>query len=131
MALAGLSYGSINASSFSRAQNKVIKMGYPNDTNTFVMISGTRIGFSDYLLVMGVRAKLYKFKRILIILGMWLSGFSLGNFIGPTIAGILVEAKDFRFTSLVFFTLYLMLLVIDVFEFMKMEIIERRQAQLK
>ena len=40
MMLAGLTYGSIVASSFSRAQSKIILAGYPNDGNTFVMISG-------------------------------------------------------------------------------------------
>ena len=68
---------------------------------------------------------------LLIILGLWLSGFSLGNFVGPTIAGAVVEAKGFRFTTVVFFILYLMMFLIDVFEFIKMEIEERRQTQSK
>ena len=45
MALAGLAYGSIQASSFCRAQNKVRTFGYANDTNTFVMISGIHMRF--------------------------------------------------------------------------------------
>ena len=68
---------------------------------------------------------------LLIILGLWLSGFSFGNFVGPTIAGALVQAKGFRFTTVVFFILYLMMLWIDAFEFIKMEIQERRQTQFE
>ena len=40
MGLAGLSYASIVVSSFSRAQNKVLQMGFADDINTYVMISG-------------------------------------------------------------------------------------------
>ena len=40
MALAGLSYASIVVSSFSRAQNRVLQMGFADDMNTYVMISG-------------------------------------------------------------------------------------------
>ena len=47
---------------------------------------------------------------------MWLSAFSLGNFVGPTIAGAIVQAKGYRFTTLVFFILFLLMFVIDVME---------------
>merc|ERR1711997_1186629 len=63
MGLAGLSYASLVVSSFSRAQNRVLQMGFADDINTYVMISG-----------------------------IWLSAFSLGNFVGPTIAGAIVES---------------------------------------
>ena len=42
MALAGLSYASIVVSSFSRAQNRVLQMGFADDINTYVMISGKK-----------------------------------------------------------------------------------------
>ena len=41
MALAGFAYSCMVVSSFSRAQQKVLDMGYPNDMNTSTMISGT------------------------------------------------------------------------------------------
>ena len=47
MALAGLSYASIVVSSFSRAQNRVLQMGFADDMNTYVMISGMMI-FNSY-----------------------------------------------------------------------------------
>ena len=46
MALAGFAYSCMVVSSFSRAQQKVLDMGYPNDMNTSTMISGT---FKIYL----------------------------------------------------------------------------------
>ena len=41
MALAGFAFSCMVVSSFSRAQQKVLDMGYPNDMNTSTMISGT------------------------------------------------------------------------------------------
>ena len=40
MALAGISYSMMVCSSFSRAQKRVIKMGFSDDINTYIMISG-------------------------------------------------------------------------------------------
>jgi len=99
MALAGLSYASIVVSSFARAQNRVLQMGFADDMNTYVMISG-----------------------------IWLSAFSLGNFVGPTIAGFLVTTEGFRTTTLIFFILYLLMLVIDIFEAIHRKIQDSRQA---
>ena len=41
MALAGFAYACMVVSSFSRAQRQVLDMGFANDINTYVMISGT------------------------------------------------------------------------------------------
>jgi len=87
MALAGFAYSCMVVSSFSRAQQKVLDMGYPNDMNTSTMISG-----------------------------VWLSAFSLGNFVGPTIAGILVQTESFRTTTLIFFCLYIVMVIVDSIE---------------
>ena len=40
MALAGFAYSALVCSSFSRAQKRVIEMGFSDDINTYVMISG-------------------------------------------------------------------------------------------
>ena len=40
MVLGGFAYSLHVCSSFSRAQNKVIAMGYADDINTYIMISG-------------------------------------------------------------------------------------------
>lgn len=62
-------------------------------------------------------------------IGIWLSAFSLGNFVGPTIAGALVETEGFRNTTLIFFSLYLVMLILDTFEGLFRFIQERRQRQ--
>ena len=66
MALAGVAYAALVVSSFSRAQKKVLEMGFEDGINTSTMISG-----------------------------IWLSAFSLGNFVGPTIAGALVQVLHY------------------------------------
>ena len=49
-------------------------------------------------------------------LGMWSSSCYIGNFIGPTVSGFLVEAYGFAWTSLVLFGVYVLILMIDIFE---------------
>jgi MFS family permease len=48
--------------------------------------------------------------------GMWSTSFYLGNFLGPTVSGFLVEAYGFRNSTVLFFSILLFILVIDVFE---------------
>ena len=57
------------------------------------------------------------YKDFLVISGVWLSAFSLGNFVGPTIAGCLVQTQGFRMTTLVFFVLYALMILVDVCEY--------------
>ena len=45
--------------------------------------------------------------------GMWSSTFYFGNFVGPTVAGFIVENFGFRTTTLVFFCLYAFIIVLD------------------
>ena len=40
MACAGIAYACLVVSSFSRAQRRVLEMGFADDINTYVMISG-------------------------------------------------------------------------------------------
>ena len=47
---------------------------------------------------------------------MWSASFYIGNFIGPTAAGFLVDAYGFEWTTVVFFSLYVFILLVDVFE---------------
>ena len=46
----------------------------------------------------------------------WLSAFSLGNFVGPTLAGCLVQTEGFRRTTMIFFGLYAVMIIIDLIE---------------
>ena len=47
---------------------------------------------------------------------MWSSSFYFGNFVGPTVAGILVESIGFQSTTLIFFSLYIFMIVADSLE---------------
>ena len=107
MALAGFAYSCMVVSSFSRAQRRVLDMGFADDINTYVMISGT---FLSTISVFSNFKHLFSFK------GIWLSAFSLGNFVGPTIAGILVQTQNFQTTTLIFFSLYVVMVIIDSVE---------------
>jgi MFS family permease len=51
-----------------------------------------------------------------ITLGMWSTSFYLGNFLGPTIAGFLVEAWGFRQATVLFFSLFLVMIFVDIIE---------------
>ena len=48
--------------------------------------------------------------------GMWSASFYIGNFIGPTVAGFLVDAYGFQWTTIVFFGLYGFILIVDICE---------------
>jgi hypothetical protein len=52
----------------------------------------------------------------------------LGNFVGPTIAGFAVDFVGFRDTTLIFFCLYVVMLVVDTIEAINMVMGERRLA---
>ena len=47
---------------------------------------------------------------------MWSASFYLGNFIGPTAAGFLVDAYGFEWTSFVFLSFNCFILSVDIFE---------------
>ena len=47
------------------------------------------------------------------LLGMWTSTFYLGNFVGPVVAGFMVENFGFKSTSLVFFCFFAFIILLD------------------
>ena len=100
MSLAGVAYASLVVSSFSRAQNKVLDMGFEDGINTSTMISG-----------------------------IWLSAFSLGNFVGPTIAGALVQTEGFQKTTLIFFALYVLMMLIDIIDIIVIKVQQRKRLR--
>ena len=55
-------------------------------------------------------------KNNALITGFWLGSMHLGNFVGPTVAGFLVEAMGFRQSTLYFQILYAILCVSDSLE---------------
>ncbi len=46
--------------------------------------------------------------------GLWASSFNLGNFIGPTSAGFIVEAYGFRDATFVYIWIYVIMIFVDV-----------------
>ena len=50
------------------------------------------------------------------VLGVWTLSFFLGNSVGSTLSGFLVDAYGFQWTTVVFFAFYCIMLVVDVFE---------------
>ena len=77
-------YKTLQVSTFARAHQAALKKGYQDDLNTYIIISG-----------------------------MWTTSFYLGNFVGPTTAGFLVESLGFRVTTMAFFAIYLAMAVVD------------------
>ena len=47
---------------------------------------------------------------------MWSASFYIGNFIGPTVSGFLVDAYGFEWTTIVFVGLYAFILIVDISE---------------
>ena len=47
---------------------------------------------------------------------MWSTAFYFGNFLGPTVAGITVDLYGFRTTTVGFFALLCIILVVDFIE---------------
>ena len=47
---------------------------------------------------------------------MWTSSFFLGNFVGPTLSGIFVENFGFRSTTLGFFVMFALNIMVDTME---------------
>ncbi len=86
-AFVALGYGAVMVSTFGRAQGAAMRMGFSADIDTYLLISG-----------------------------MWSTSFYLGNFLGPTIAGVLVGSYGFRTASVVFFAFFVAIVAVDLVE---------------
>jgi MFS family permease len=71
LVLHGIGNGAVLVSSFSIAHSEAIVNGFANNTNTYGLISG-----------------------------LWASTFALGAFVGPTVAGILLDYTGFPWSTL-------------------------------
>lgn len=87
MALSGFGYALVMVSTFTRSQAGALKHGFEDDIDTYLLISG-----------------------------LWSTAFYLGNFIGPTLGGIFTDIYGYRTTTVGFFVLYCLALVVDFFE---------------
>ena len=54
--------------------------------------------------------------RKIYVLGVWTLSFFLGSAVGSTLSGFLVDAYGFEWTTVVFFAIYCIILVADLFE---------------
>ena len=86
-AFVALGYGAVMVSTFARANGAALRMGFSQDIETYLLISG-----------------------------MWQTSFYLGNFLGPTIAGVLVDAYGFRSATIVFFSFFVLIIAVDLAE---------------
>ena len=85
MCLVGVSFALVMVSTFSRAQTAPIRLGYQRDLSTYLLMSG-----------------------------LWSGTLYLGGFLGPTAAGVLVDAYGFRTATILYWALYLLATVVDV-----------------
>lgn len=100
MAVVGFGYAMVMVSTFGRAQSAAIRKGFKDDIDTYLLISG-----------------------------MWSTSFYFGNFLGPTIAGFVVESVGFRATTIGFFVIYVAILVVDFFELFYNIRVRRKAAE--
>jgi len=85
----GISFGSVMVTSMGRVQKTVTRMGFDQD-----------------------------WKTDLILCGIWSTVFYFSNFIGPSIAGTLVQHFGFRTTTSIFPIIYVINLLINSIEFL-------------
>ena len=114
--LVGFGYALVMVSSFGRAQSAALNLGYVDDINTYIMISGKYINIFSKLFSLKQNKSGMIECHFYIYLGMWSASFYIGNFIGPTVSGFLVDAYGFEWTTIVFFGLYLFILTVDICE---------------
>jgi len=81
-------------STFARSNDAAVKLGYDDNLNTFLVISGNSL------------SQLKGIVDALMLIGMWTTSFYFGNFLGPSIAGVSVENFGFRWTSVIFSSLF-------------------------
>ncbi|TRY80723.1 hypothetical protein TCAL_12990 [Tigriopus californicus] len=84
----GLGYGFVLVSSFSRAYKESVQQGYRNDVNTYLVLTG-----------------------------LWNASFHLGNFVGPTVAGFIVDAIGFAQTSQISVVIFLIMALGDSIQY--------------
>ena len=97
-AFTGAGYGSLIVSSYTRAFKAASNLGFAQEINTSLMISG-----------------------------LWSMFFYLSTCIGPTLAGFMVEQYGFRFTTLIFVILFILILLVNVVEFIHTLLLNRRR----
>ena len=65
------------------------------------------------------------------LIGMWSSSFYLGNFLGPTVGGLLVDAYGFAWTTIVFFFLYCFMIIVNLCELIYAIVVKKERLLIK
>ncbi|XP_059097668.1 MFS-type transporter SLC18B1-like [Tigriopus californicus] len=88
MPIFGLGYGFVLVSTFSRAYKESVQQGYRDDVNTYMVLTG-----------------------------LWTASFHLGSFVGPTVAGFIVDAIGFPQTSQISMAVFLLMAIVDCIQY--------------
>ena len=62
---------------------------------------------------------------------MWSSSFYLGNFLGPTVGGLLVDAYGFAWTTIVFSFLYCFMIIVNLCELSYAIVVKKEKLLIK
>ena len=62
-------------------------------------------------------------------LGLWSATFYLGTFVGPTLAGVLVDNFGFKLTTMIYSTLFVGTLGLNLVEIIYHKISKRRHRE--
>ena len=124
LALFEFGYAFLLSSSFARIRLASIELGHKDSTDTNMVITSEFASLNKQLINivhLYMRTKItdmdtrYIYIYIL-TLGIWTLSFCLGNFVGSTVSGFLVDSYGFEWTTFVCFAMYCILLVVDTWE---------------
>ena len=107
----GMSWSLVGVSSFTRVSRAALRLGYCDDMNTNLNLSG-KFGHLDCKIDIAI---------VVNLLALWLSSFYLGSFLGPTISGFVVEAIGFRSTAVTYMVVSLIMFLTNLAELVSME----------
>ena len=124
LALGGVGYAFVMVSTFSRAQSEVLKKGFSDDIETYLMISGIfhNVNYKSAINSVSLAHFINFYKTCnfihlhVIFLGLWSSSFYLGAFLGPSVSGFLVEEYGFEWTTVIFSVMYCIAVILNAYE---------------
>ncbi len=106
--LAGISQGIATGvnfpCTFSRSLTVALQAGYGNSMGTHFVITGKILAFFPLIALCVFNCSLA---------GLWTWSYYFGNFVGPSLGGLSVETIGFRPTCSAFFSLFVMVMLLD------------------
>ncbi len=104
-ALTGIGFGLVMVSTFVRAYREAMSQGYADNISTYLTLAG-----KGQIKVDSIQVLMRPY------LGLWSSSFYLGNFLGPTISGFVVEAIGFSWTATTFVPVFVIMFCANLAE---------------